>query len=338
MKLVSVIKTNLDEHKSNEPLILLTLGDANGIGPEIILKIYNETNFFAAYNLKVAGSKKILDYYAQIFNLNEIPSDFMCEIPVSEKFDVKIGEINKSAGKYSGDCVKAAAKMCLEHKAEAMVTLPISKEALNLGGYNFHGHTELLTSLSNSFASAMILYSKKMTVSLATIHIPIEEVKAEIEREKLIEKIILINNSLIKDFKKVEPRIAVLGLNPHAGDGGMIGKEEEEIIMPAIKELRDFGFNIQGPYPSDGYFATEKYKNFDLTFAMYHDQGLIPFKMIAFDKGVNFTAGLDFIRTSPDHGTAYDIAGRGVANIKSTIKAIKLARKIARNRNSFVVA
>jgi hypothetical protein len=132
MKLVSVIKSNLEEHRANEPLILLTMGDANGIGPEIILKIYNETSYFTSYNLKVAGSKKIMDYYAQIFNLNEIPSDLFCEIPVKEKFDVKIGEINKSAGKYSGDCVAAAAKMCLEKKVEAMVTLPISKEAFNL--------------------------------------------------------------------------------------------------------------------------------------------------------------------------------------------------------------
>ncbi|MBX7047100.1 MAG: 4-hydroxythreonine-4-phosphate dehydrogenase PdxA [Ignavibacteria bacterium] len=338
MKLVSVIKSGPEEHKSNEPLILLSQGDANGVGPEILLKIYNETNFFMVFNLKIAGSKKILDYYAQIFNLNEIPSELICEIPASPKFDVKIGEIDKSSGKYSGDCIKAAAKMCLEKKADAIVTLPISKEALNLGGYNFNGHTEMLTSLSNAFASAMILYSKKIAVSLATIHIPVEKVKAEIEREKLIERIILINNSLIKDFKKVEPRIAVLGLNPHAGDGGMIGKEEEEVILPTIKELRDFGFNIQGPFPSDGFFATGKYKNYDLTFAMYHDQGLIPFKMLAFDKGVNFTAGLDFVRTSPDHGTAYDIAGRGVANIKSTLKAIKLARKIAKNRNLFVVS
>ncbi|MBS1492353.1 MAG: 4-hydroxythreonine-4-phosphate dehydrogenase PdxA [Bacteroidetes bacterium] len=338
MKLVSVIKSNLEEHRANEPLIILTMGDANGIGPEIILKIYNETSLFTSYNLKVAGSKKILDYYAQIFNLNEIPSDLFCEIPIKEKFEVKIGEINKSSGKYSGDCVAAAAKLCLEKKVEAMVTLPISKEAFNLGGYAFNGHTEMLTSLSNSFASAMLLYSKKITVSLATIHIPLEKVAGKIGREMLIEKIILINNSLIKDFRKIEPKIAVLGLNPHAGDGGMIGKEDDEIIIPAIKELRDFGFNIQGPFPSDGFFATGKYKQYDLTFAMYHDQGLIPFKMIAFEKGVNFTAGLDFIRTSPDHGTAFDIAGRGVANTTSTIKAIKLARKIAKNRNSFVVS
>jgi len=338
MKLVSVVRSNIEEHKSTEPLILLTLGDANGIGPEILLKIYNDTNYFTAYNLKVAGSKKILDYYAQIFNLNEIPADLVCEIPVKEKFEVKIGEVNKSAGKYSGDCVAFAAKWCLDKKAEAMVTLPISKEALNLGGYAFNGHTEMLTEISNSFASAMLLYSKKITVSLATIHVPLEKVKLEIEKEKLVEKIVLINNSLIKDFRKIEPRIAVLGLNPHSGDGGMIGKEEEEVIIPAIKELRDFGFNIQGPFPADGYFAMGRYKNFDMTFAMYHDQGLIPFKMLAFDKGVNFTAGLDFVRTSPDHGTAYDIAGRGVADTKSTIKAIKLARKIARNRNSFVTS
>jgi len=337
MKLVSVIRSNIEEHRANEPALLLTMGDSNGIGPEIILKIYNETNYFVNYNLKVAGSKKVLDYYAQIFNLNEIPSDFIIEIPASEKFDVKIGEVSKAAGKYSGDCVNAAARLCLDRKAEGMVTLPISKESLNLGGYDFPGHTEMLTSLSSSFATAMVLYSKKIAVSLATIHIPIEKVKGQIEKEKLIERIILVNNSLIKDFKKIEPRLAVLGLNPHAGDGGMIGKEEYDVIIPAIKELKNYGFNIQGPFPADGYFATKKYKNFDMTIAMYHDQGLIPFKMLAFEKGVNYTAGLDFIRTSPDHGTAFDIAGRGVASTKSTIRAIKLARKIAKNRSSFVV-
>ena len=318
--------------KNTAPRLLITIGDANGIGPEIILKMFNDKKFINEYNLKVVGSKYILDYYAGIYNLDEIPKENIIQINVPATFKVRIGEIDKVAGKHAGDAIKKAATMCLKKEADAMITMPISKESFNLGGYDYPGHTEMVTEISGSAQSAMILYSKKMIVALATTHIALDKVSKKIVKNKLIEKIILVNNSLVKDFKIQKPKIAVLGLNPHSGDGGLMGNEEKEVISPAVKEMKEAGFNISGPYPADGFFASKMYKQCDIVFAMYHDQGLIPFKMVAFEKGVNYTAGLNFFRTSPDHGTAFNIAGKGKADIQSSVCAVKLADTLVRNR------
>ncbi len=333
IKLRSAAKRiSLAKVKNTLPRLLITIGDPNGIGPEIILKIFNDKKFIKEYDLKVVGSKYILDYYANIFNLNEVSSDRIIEVTIPQSFKVKVGETDKAAGKHSGDSIKTAANMCLKREADAMITMPISKESFNLGGYKYPGHTEMVTEISGTSNSAMILYSKKLIVSLATTHIAIEKVSAKITKNKLIEKLIIINNSLVADFKIQKPSIAVLGLNPHSGDGGLMGKEEADVIIPVINEMKQAGFNISGPYPSDGFFALKKYKEFDIVFAMYHDQGLIPFKMVSFEKGVNYTAGLKFIRTSPDHGTAFNIAGKGKADTLSSVCAIKLADTLARNR------
>lgn len=310
------------------PKILLTLGDPNGIGPEIILKIFNDKEFLSEYDLKITGSKKILDYYASALKLSKIPSADIIQIPVPSQFKIEPGKVNRYAGKIAGNSVKLAAKLCMSKEFDAMVTLPLSKESLNLGGIKYPGHTEMLTDITGSGSTIMILTSKKFSVALVTGHIPVSKVAKTLTEKLIREKIIAVNNSLVRDFKFKNPKINILSLNPHSGDGGMIGKEENDLITPVIEDMNSVGFNLRGPYASDAYFANKMYERSDVTLAMYHDQGLIPFKMISFGKGVNFTAGLNIIRTSPDHGTAFDIAGLGLANTESTMEAIKFAVKV----------
>ena len=318
------------------PKILLTTGDPNGIGPEIILKIFSQGSIANKFNLKVAGSKKILDHYSSLLNLPEIDQNSITEIPLPGNFKINPGKINKLAGKFSGDSVRKTAELCMKNEYDAMVTLPVSKEAFNLGGYNFPGHTEMLAKVTASNDTVMILHSDKFSVALVTGHIAVKEVSRRLTENLLFSKILTANNSLVKDFGINHPKIAVLSLNPHAGDGGLIGKEEINVINPLIEKMNSAGFNIRGPYSSDGYFAGKTYTKFDITIALYHDQGLIPFKMISFERGVNFTAGLNIIRTSPDHGTGFDIAGFGKANPSSTISAIKLAAKLAERKSGIL--
>ena len=309
--------------------LLLTLGDPNGIGPEIILKIFQNKSIINKYDLKIAGGKKIFDYYSSFLNFPQIPSTNIVEIPFLKKFKVTPGKIDKAAGKISGDAITIAAELCMKKEFDAMITLPISKESLNLGGYNYPGHTEMLAELTSSKDTVMILYSEEFSVALITGHVALRDVSRNLNEELIFKKVAAVNNSLVRDFKIKNPKIALLSLNPHAGDGGLIGKEEKNIIKPVVEKMHSIGFNIRGPYSSDAYFANQSYKKFDVTIAMYHDQGLIPFKMISFGRGVNFTAGLNIIRTSPDHGTAFDIAGTGRASPESTIHAIKLAGELA---------
>lgn len=318
---------------SVKPKLILTTGDPNGVGPEIILKIFFLNSLSNKYDLKIAGSKKVLDHYSSLLHIPEIHPKYFVEIPVPRGMKINPGKINKSAGKFSGDSIKSAIELCLKKEFDGMITLPISKEALNLGGYDFPGHTEMLTKLTNSEDTIMILHSKKFSVALVTGHIALKDVSKKLKEELIFKKIIAANNSLVRDFRIKNPKIAVLSLNPHSGDGGLIGKEEMDIIDPLIEKMNFMGFNLRGSYSSDAFFANKIYKKFDLTIAMYHDQGLIPFKMIAFNDGVNFTAGLKIIRTSPDHGTAFDIAGMGKANPASTIYAIELAGKLAKMKN-----
>lgn len=324
----------MKQSATKKPRLLLTIGDPNGIGPEIILKIFNDRTFISKKDLTVVGSKKILDHYASLLNLKTIPKERILEIPLPSKFKINPGKIIKNAGKLSGDAVKSAIDLCLRKEFDGMITLPISKESFNLGGYNYPGHTEMLSNLTSSGDTVMILFSEEFSVALVTGHIPISKVSKVLNEKLLIKKIITANNSLVSNFGIKNPKIALLSLNPHAGDGGLIGKEEQDKIIPVIEYMNSIGFNLRGPYASDGFFANKSYKKFDITIAMYHDQGLIPFKMISFDKGVNFTAGLKIIRTSPDHGTAFDIAGMGIANTESTKQAVLLAEKLFLNLRS----
>lgn len=309
--------------------LLLTIGDPCGIGPEIILKIFQGKKFSKSTELFVIGSKKIFDHYSVLLDLQFLPENRIIEIPLPKNFKTTPGKTNKSAGRISGDAIKLASELCLRKEFHGMITLPISKESLNKAGYSFPGHTEMLTEITSSHNTVMILYSRKFSVATATGHIPLSEVSKNITPSNLFQKIATVNNVLVKDFNIRNPKIAILSLNPHAGDGGLLGKEEVDIIGPVIEEMNSIGFNIRGPYPADAFFANKTYKRFNITVSMYHDQGLIPFKMISFEKGVNYTGGLNIIRTSPDHGTAFDIAGSGKANPESTIQAIRLAEKLS---------
>ena len=245
--------------------------------------------------------------------------------------DIRYGTVAKNAGKVAGVAIEKAVELCLAAKVQALVTAPVSKEAMQLAGYNFPGQTEMIALLSRSSWVIMMLVSSKMRVGLVTIHAPLRSIPDSISSEKIIEKAKTITESLQRNFQIQKPRIAILGLNPHAGEHGLLGSEEREIIEPAVEEIKKIGINAVGPVPADAFFGTQRYKSFDAILAMYHDQGLIPVKMSDFGTTVNFSAGLNVIRTSPGHGTAFDIAGKGKADISSMLEAIKLAARFAQN-------
>jgi len=248
-----------------------------------------------------------------------------------EDVTVAFGEENKDGGKYALASLEAATKDLLENKIDALVTAPINKNNIQSETFNFPGHTEYLT---NKFEgeSLMLMTSENLKVGVVTNHIPIKTVATALTTEAIFVKIKTLNKTLIQDFMITNPRIAVLGLNPHAGDNGLLGKEEEEIIIPAINNAKSVNINAFGPYPADGFFGSGNYKKFDAVLGMYHDQGLIPFKSLSFGSGTNYTAGLNIVRTSPDHGVAYDIAGKNKAEENSFRAAIYLACDIAKNR------
>jgi 4-hydroxythreonine-4-phosphate dehydrogenase len=230
-------------------------------------------------------------------------------------------------------CVERATDMCLSGEVQAMVTCPISKEAISAAGYDFPGHTEFIAERSEANSYLMMMVSGSLRMGLVTAHIPLGDVRAQITQAGIASTISVMADALRSDFGIEQPRIAVLGLNPHAGDGGVLGKEETDIIIPAIRSISG-DTNVSGPFPADGFFGRAAWKSFDGVVAMYHDQGLVPFKTLSFGKGVNVTAGLPIVRTSPDHGTAFDIAGRGVAEEGSLHQAILLAAEITARRAS----
>ncbi len=326
-------------------IIALTIGDFNGIGPEIILKSITHKTFDAGVQPVLIGSTEVFAYYAKRLKLplrfetvESVPSKFSPGvIPVMDTFPITVkniqaGKIAPDAGKCAGTAIERAAQLCSKNSVAAMVTAPISKEALHYAGYNFPGQTEMLAMLSRSSRVTMMLVAKQLRIGLATIHLPISEVASNIFQERIIEKLETMSDSLKRDFGIESPSIAVLGLNPHAGENGTIGKEEKEIITPAIAKARAKGVTAEGPFAADGFFGTKREKKYDAVLAMYHDQGLIPLKMSGFHDGVNFSAGLKIIRTSPDHGTAFDLAGKGKANPNSMLAAITMASTIIANR------
>lgn len=314
--------------------ILISVGDINGIGPEIILKTLKHTKFVKNYDITVISPFSVLSYYSKLYR-SQISLDDFNIIPVAqEKIKIQPGKITEESGYISGLAVDTAIHLCLSGEYDAIVTAPVNKRALNLGGYNYPGHTEMLADLGKSKNTCMVMLSDKLNIAFATTHPPLKNAAELITKKLLNNKFEVCYNTLRNDLGVRNPELGVLGLNPHAGDNGQIGDEEQKIIEPAIKTSRNKlkGFNISGTYSPDAYFASGKYNEFDMTFAMYHDQGFIPFKMLAGHYGTNFTAGLSFVRTSPDHGTAFDIAGKNKASEVSLVEAIKWADKIVKNR------
>lgn len=317
------------------------MGDPNGIGPEVILKTLKEEGTFNAIPV-IAGNPDVIRYYAE--SIADLP-DFV-EISTPEKAtgnniyilpiggDVKAepGKITPEAGKAAMMAIEAGTVVCMNGTADALVTAPISKEAINLAGFNIPGHTEFLSQLTSTDEVLMMLVNDSLRVGLVTIHVPVAEIIGILNQDTILSHLRLMAQSLKNDFNISEPHIAVLGLNPHAGDGGVIGKEEITVIKPALELALKDGVNVEGPFPADGFFGSRQWLHFDAVLAMYHDQGLIPFKTIAFGGGVNFTAGLPIIRTSPDHGTAFAIAGKNRAKPDSFMQAYRLAVRMAKNR------
>jgi 4-hydroxythreonine-4-phosphate dehydrogenase len=330
-----------------KPIIAISMGDFNGIGPEVILKALKQTNLEQSSPILI-GHERIFEYYEKQlktgFQIHVIDNIGDC-ISIDGKlnllrstfdhdFTPEPGKSTLFAGRAAMKAVEMGTSLCMDGYSDALVTGPISKESINKAGYHYPGHTEFLAEKSNSEDIQMILVYNSLRVALATIHIPVRDITRQLTSNLIQLHIQRLFQSLNKDFQIANPKIAVLGLNPHAGDGGVIGREEIDIIYPAIKQSQKSGIHVNGPFAADGFFGSRQWKNFDGILAMYHDQGLIPFKTIAFGKGVNFTAGLSFIRTSPDHGTGFDIAGRNSASETSFKAAYDLAVDLAINKFS----
>ena len=292
------------------PTIAITIGDPAGIGPEICEK--------ALANPEI----KSLAHYIVIGDRNSIPPQL-------------IGRVSAAAGKASVEYVEKAIDMALQGKVDAIVTCPISKEAIHKAGYKYQGHTEILAKRTKTKNYAMLFVAKPFWVMLVTIHIPLKEVSRQLKKSEVLRIIKLAQATLIKAGVK-QPRIGVAGLNPHAGENGILGKEEKTIIAPAVAAAKKAGINVSGSISPDVIFNQAKDGKFDLVVAMYHDQGLIPLKLLAFGKAVNVTAGLPFIRTSVDHGTGFDIAGKNLARPDSLIEAIKVAIRFAKNHHELL--
>jgi 4-hydroxythreonine-4-phosphate dehydrogenase len=319
---------------------VFTIGDINGIGPEIVLKsiekIKHKSNdqfiIVAPYGLINETAKQLKSK----LNLNPVSkveySTYNPDIVTildQKKYNLSIGSPTKTSGEISFDSIIKSFNLIKKGFADAVITAPISKTAWNLAGYSYPGHTELFAELSGSKNFVMMFLSKRMNGSLMTIHEPLKKVPKLITTKRLNNHLQVVSNALIKDLNLKDIKIAILGLNPHAGENGNIGKEEMDVITPFLKNNSDV---TEGPFPADAFFANKSEKNYNLVIGMYHDQLLIPFKMMNFSSGVNYTAGLPIVRTSPDHGTAYNIAGKMIADESSMIEAFYYAKKIVTNR------
>jgi 4-hydroxythreonine-4-phosphate dehydrogenase len=336
---------NLSEDKRVR--VGITLGDMNGVGPETIIKTFSDNRMLHICSPVIYGSGKVLSFYRKQldlaeFNYNTIRSNEELKSRKlnlincwDEEVKVEPGIPSPNAGKYAFTALQKACEDLSAGKLDVLVTAPIDKKTMQQEGFRFPGHTEYLTQQFGGKESLMMLVGDSLRVATMTGHMPLSEVPAALNPELIHSKIRIMHESLIRDFGVRKPKIAILGLNPHSGDDGLIGSEEKEILIPIIEDLKQKGLLIFGPYSADGFFGSSLYKQFDGVMATYHDQGLIPFKSIAFDTGVNFTAGLPIVRTSPDHGTAYDIAGKGVASEQSIRSAVYLACDIYRKRAEF---
>ncbi|WP_020606796.1 4-hydroxythreonine-4-phosphate dehydrogenase PdxA [Spirosoma spitsbergense] len=330
-------------------IIGISLGDYNGIGPEVILKALQYNRLQKICTPVIYGSMRILNRYRNLLNLKDWNLNGAQTIgQISHKLtnvitcwpdqnqDIQPGQVTPEAGQAALACLQRAVDDLKDGKIDALVTAPINKYNIQSEEFNFPGHTEYLAQQFGVQDNLMFLVSETLRVGVVTGHVPLGSVRQEITPERISQKLKLMMHSLKQDFGIDKPKIAVLGLNPHAGEEGLLGNEEKDIIKPLLTQLLEKGELTFGPYPADGFFGTRAYRKFDAVLAMYHDQGLIPFKAIAFEEGVNFTAGMPAVRTSPDHGTAYDIAGKNLADETSMLQAIYTAIDVARNRKEYL--
>lgn len=330
----------------NKIIVGVTIGDINGIGAEVILKTFLDSRMFEICTPVVFGNIEVLKFYCKQLGLNDYPfhkiSSFdqvhLKKLNVyqtwNENIEITPGISNSIGGEYALKSIQKASEAIKNKKINCIVTAPINKDNIQSEAFQFKGHTEYFESTFEG-SSLMLMASENLKIGLATNHIPLKDVAGVLSVELLLKKLAILNNTLITDFQIRKPKIAVLGLNPHAGDNGLIGEEEKNIIIPAINKAQASKALVFGPYPADGFFGSSNFKNFDAVLAMYHDQGLIPFKSMTFGNGVNFTAGLNIIRTSPDHGTAYEIAGQNIASPDSFRYAVYMAIDIVKNRKLY---
>lgn len=330
----------------NDKIIVgITHGDINGIGYEVILKTLSDARVLDSFIPVIYGSAKAAAYHRKNLDIQGINLNIINSIDeinhkriniincADDEIKVDLGRSTEEAGKAAFSALERATSDLKNGLLHVIVTAPINKKNIQSKDFNFPGHTEYLEEkFGNGTPALMMLINDVMRVAVVTGHIPVNEVSQSITQDSILKKLEVLNDSLKRDFKITKPRIAILGLNPHAGDDGVIGDEETKIIVPAIAEAIKKGIVCVGPYPADGFFGSGNFKKFDAILAMYHDQGLIPFKTISMESGVNYTAGLSVIRTSPAHGTAYEIAGKNIASEDSFRQAIYMACDIYYNR------
>lgn len=330
--------------KSSKVKIGFSVGDLNGIGMEIILKTLEDNRICELCTPIIYGSRRLTNYYAKAFNLKNLNINYIDSLDNvksskvnvlnvwEEEVNINAGEADPTSGSYAYKSLKALADDVKAGNVDAMVTAPINKKVIQSADFDFPGHTEFLQKIDEAEDVLMLMLSEEARIGVVTGHIPLKDVANQLNTDLILKKITLLNKSLKEDFGIRKPKIAVMGLNPHAGDNGLLGKEEIEIIEPAIKQAKSIEILAFGPYPADGFFGSSKHKDFDGVIAMYHDQGLIPAKQFSFGEGVNFTAGLSIVRTSPDHGTAFEIAGEGTADEGSLRNALYKAIDIVKQR------
>lgn len=333
--------------KKGENIIVgISIGDMNGIGPEVILKSLEDTRMMELCTPVIFANAKLISFIRKLVgctisvhgidNLSQIQLGKINVLNVwKEGVNIEPGKSDDNVGKYAIKSFIAATEALKNNEIDLLVTAPINKYNIQSEEFHFPGHTDYLNQEIEGNA-LMLMISENLRVGLLTDHLPLNEVSEAITPELIKQKVKTINQSLIQDFNIIKPKIAILGLNPHSGDQGVIGKEEIETIFPTIKELLNEGYIVNGPFSADAFFGNEQYNNYDAVIACYHDQGLIPFKSLSFGEGVNYTAGLEKIRTSPDHGTAYDIAGQNKAKHTSFTEAIYTALDIYKNRNAYL--
>jgi 4-hydroxythreonine-4-phosphate dehydrogenase len=324
----------------------ITSGDINGIGLEVILKVFADKRMLNQCTPIIYGSEKSLDFNKKVLGLDYIRFRKIRQIQEAQKgnlsliscgdnkLEVDFGKETKKAGEFARQCFEKGVADLKNDHIDVLVTAPINKSSMKSAGFQFQGHTDYLQA-NLAGDSLMMMVADQLRVAVVTDHVPLSNVPEKITTEEILKKIEVLNDTLKIDFEIDKPNIALLGLNPHAGENGALGEEEKNIIGPALKEAKDSGISIFGPFPADGFFGSSQFTKFDAILAMYHDQGLIPFKTLAFNEGVNFTAGLSRIRTSPDHGTAFDLAGKNQSDPTSMRKAIFAAIDIWENRKKY---
>lgn len=330
--------------KSDKPRIGITLGDINGVGPEVVIKALYDGRILSLITPVIYGSTRSISFYKKLLNMEDFAyshvkgrGQFMPKIVNvvncwEDSIEIAPGKPSLETGKAAFLSLNQAAHDLKEGLIDALVTAPVDKSTIHSTEFPFKGHTEFLAEYFNTSDYLMLMVSEKLRVGLVTEHLPIKDVSLMVTRDRVTIKLMIFEQTLQKDFGIQKPKIAVLGLNPHAGDGGLIGQEEETIIKPVINEMKNKNKLVYGPFAADGFFASGQHTRYDGILAMYHDQGLIPFKTMAFENGVNFTAGLPAIRTSPDHGTGYSIAGKNQALEGSMRQAIYTAVDIVKIR------